>query len=97
MSTRSRKKTMDLSDAGIKAELLAKYRTVLVDRLTRRDLEELKSLLRNKFDPDRKMNKGYLERFAFKFREYLHEEIITREMATLEALVEMLQPGDLRS
>ncbi|HVN74498.1 MAG TPA: hypothetical protein VMT44_07895 [Methanoregula sp.] len=88
---------MNLSDAGIKAELLAKYRTTFVDRLTRRDLEELKSLLRNKFDPDRRINREYLDRFAFKMREYLHEEIITREMATLEALVEMLQPEDLRS
>ncbi|HUH78385.1 MAG TPA: hypothetical protein VLY83_00660 [Methanoregula sp.] len=85
------------TDAGLKAALMVKYRTTLVERLTEADLEELQSLLRNKFGPDRTIRQEYLEKFEYKLREYLHEETIRREMATLEALVALLRPEDLRS
>jgi hypothetical protein len=89
-------KTADRTgDDALKSSLMAKYRTSLVEKLSPRDLEELQFFLKNKFDADRTINPDYLIRFMFKLREYFHEETLTREMASIEALVERLQPEDL--
>jgi hypothetical protein len=80
----------------LKTSLLAKYRTIFVDRLSPRDLEELKVLLKNKFGSDRSIHPDYQRRFELRLRDYFHEEILTREMASVELLVEKLGPEDLK-
>jgi hypothetical protein len=80
----------------LKISLLAKYRAIFVDRLSPRDLEELKFLLKNKFGPDRTINPEYLRRFELRLRDFFHEEILTREIASIELLVEKLGPEDLK-
>jgi hypothetical protein len=79
----------------LKSALIAKYRTSFVGKLSRKDLEELQFLLRNKFGEERTINPEYLTKFMFRLRKYFHEETLTREMASIEALVENLRPEDL--
>jgi hypothetical protein len=78
------------------SSLVAKYRTIFVDKLSPRDLEELQILLKNKFAADRTINQDYLRKFELRLRDFFHEEILTREMASIELLVERLRPGDLK-
>jgi hypothetical protein len=79
----------------LKSALIAKYKTSFVEKLSRKDLEELQVLLRNKFGEERTINPEYLTKFMFRLRDYFHEETLTREMASIEALVESLNPEDL--
>lgn len=79
----------------VKTALMARYRTSFVGKLNRRDLEELQFLLKNKFSEERAINPEYLDRFMFRLREYFSEEVLTKEMAGIEALVSLLRPGDL--
>ena len=69
---------------------------MFIDKLTETDLAELKSLLQHKFNPDRTMDPGYRIRFEAMLRNFLHEEILTREMASIEELIDRLRPEDLR-
>ena len=78
-----------------KEVLVNKYRKMFVDKLTPSDLEELQFLLKNKFDADRVIRQEFLLKFEFRLRDYFHEEILTREMASIETLVEKLMPEDL--
>jgi len=77
-------------------DLVERYRTILVDRLTRADLEELRFYLRNQFDAKGNLDPEYKEKFEGKLRRYLHEEVMTREITGIEALIRVLRPEDLR-
>jgi hypothetical protein len=76
--------------------LLDRYRTILVDKMTADDLRELQSFLRKEVDERGILNRVYREKFAFKLRQFLHEEILTREIVGIEALIRELKPGDLK-
>jgi hypothetical protein len=82
--------------SGAGESLVERYRTTLVDKLTQGDLEELQFYLRNQFDEGGNLNREYKEKFEWKLRRYLHEEVLTREIAGIEALVRNLKPRDLK-
>lgn len=81
---------------GEREALLDRYRTILVDKLTVEDLRELQDFLRKEFDERGNLNSEYRERFVYKLRQFLHEEILTREIVGIEALVRSLRPEDLK-
>jgi hypothetical protein len=82
--------------SGADASLVERYRTILIDRLTPEDLKELQLYLRNEFDEKGNLDREYRDRFEGKLRKFLHEEILTREIVGIEALVRNLRPRDLK-
>ena len=84
------------TQGSVKADLIAKFRTSFVDRLSKKDLGDLQFFLRHSFGKDRTIKTEYFTKFTFMLRQYFHEETLTRDMASIEALVELLKPEDLR-
>jgi hypothetical protein len=80
----------------VKAALMNKYREVFVDRLTVRDLQELQFYARKQFDENRRIDPGYRLKFEFKLRQYFPEEVLRREIASIEVLLKQLNPADLK-
>lgn len=80
----------------VKLLLLNKYRKIFVDKLSGSDLLELQDSLRHQFTGNREINMAYKARFEEKLREYFHEEILRREIVSIEVLVNRLLPGDLK-
>ncbi|MDD1665320.1 MAG: hypothetical protein LUQ32_08175 [Methanomicrobiales archaeon] len=76
--------------------LRARYKTTLVDKLTREDLEDLKFSLENQFDEHHNLNLAYKRKFEWTLRKYLHEEVLTREITGIEVLIRSLKPEDLK-
>ena len=58
---------------------------------------DLKFYLENQFDEHGNLNMKYKRKFEWTLRRYLHEEVLTREITGIEALIRSLEPGDLRS
>jgi hypothetical protein len=81
----------------LKTVLINKYRDLFVDKLTREDLDKLQFYLRREYDPERGWNREYRRKFEQKLREYMHEEILTREIAGIETLVPLMKPEDLET
>ncbi len=90
---RNREKTV--SDE-VKTSLMNKYGEMFVDKLTPHDLEELQFYLKQQYDKERGWNREYKLKFEFKLRQYFHEEILRREIASIETLLGLLQPHDLK-
>lgn len=82
--------------SGEEGPLRERYRAILVKKLTREDLRELQALLRNQFDGKGNLVRANKEKFEGKLRMYLHEEILTRELPGIEALIRGLRPEDLK-
>lgn len=80
----------------IKTTLMNKYQAMFVDKLTARDLEELQFFLKNQFNKKRQINAGFKLRFESRLRHYFHEEVLIREIVSIETLVSLLKPEDLR-
>ncbi len=80
----------------VKTLLITKYRETFIDKLTRQDLEELQFYQKNQYDKERGWNSEYRKKFEFKLRQYFHEEILLREIASIETLLGLLQPKDLK-
>ena len=78
-----------------KASLMKKYQTIFIDKLSRADLEDLQYYLRRQFDQNRIIIPAYKNQFEMKLRKYFHEEIMRREIASIETLIEQLRPEDL--
>ena len=91
---RIRKKT---APDEVKTSLMDKYREMFVDKLTPEDLEELQFYLRQQYDKELGWNSEYKLKFEFKLRQYFHEEVLKREIASIETLLGLLQPQDLKS
>jgi len=89
----TRKKT---ADEEIKTSLMDKYRETFVDKLTRQDLEELQLYRRKQYDKERGWNDEYRQKFELKLRTYFHEDVLRREIASIETLLMLMQPGDLK-
>jgi len=79
----------------IKTTLMNKYRAMFVDKLTRQDLRELQFYLKNQFDEGRRLNAEYKLKFEARLRQYFHEEILMREIVSIETLLSLLKPEDL--
>ena len=86
----------ELSDE-LGTDLRARYRTTLIDKLTRKDLEALKFYLRRQFDEHGHLSSEYKGKFEWTLRKYLHDEVLTREITGIEALIRVLQPEELKS
>ena len=80
----------------MKTSLMNKYREMFIDKLTPQDLEELQFYLRQQYDEKRGWNSEYKLKFEFKLRQYFHEEILRREIASIETLLGLMQPQDLK-
>jgi hypothetical protein len=81
---------------GAERSLVERYRAILVDRLTREDLGELMFCLEHQFDEHGNLDMEFKRRFEWTLRKYLHEEVLTREITGIEALIRSLEPGDLK-
>jgi hypothetical protein len=90
---RAKKKT---ATDEVKTSLMTKYREMFIDKLSPQDLEELQFYLRQQYDNEHGWNNEYRLKFEFKLRQYFHEEILTREIASIETLLGLLQPQDLK-
>lgn len=75
--------------------LMNKYRSILVDRLTAEDLEELRLCQRRCFNSKSGHNREFLRRFVMKLREYVPDEILRYEITGIESLVMLMRAEDL--
>ena len=80
----------------IKKMLMNKYRDMFVDKLTQQDLRELQFYLRNQFDEKRRINAENKLKFESLLRRYFHEEIMRREIVSIETLLSLLKPEDIK-
>ncbi len=80
----------------VKTSLMNKYREMFIDKLTPQDLEELQFYLGHQYNEKLGWNSEYKLKFEFKLRQYFHEEILRRELASIETLLELMQPQDLK-
>jgi len=82
---------------GIKTTLMNKYQEMFVDKLTQQDLRELQFYLKNQFDEKRQLNAEYKVKFETRLRQYFHEEVMRREIISIETLLGLLTPEDLKN
>ncbi len=90
---------MDVKESSsdkMKMSLMNKYRETFIDKLTLRDLEELQFYLMKQYDKTSGWNSEYRLKFEFKLKQYFHEEILRCEIASIETLLGLLQPQDLK-
>ena len=87
----------DQSSGDVKTTLVTKYREIFIDKIKQQDLDELKFYLTNQYDPDLGWNRGYKLKFESKLRQYFQEDILRREIVSIEALISLLDPEDLTS
>ena len=85
----------DSSLKNLKSSLMNKYRDMFVEKLTRHDLEELQSCLKKQYDRDHGWNHEYRVKFELKLRRYFHEEVLKREITSIETLLSLMVPQDL--
>ncbi len=80
----------------IKQTLMNKFRAMFVDKLTEQDLRELQFYLKKQFDEKRRINVEFKLKFESRLRQYFHEEIMRREIVSIETLLSLLKPEDLK-
>lgn len=80
----------------LKTTLMNKYKDMFVDKLTQQDLRELQFYLKNQFDEKRQLNAEYKLKFESRLRPYFHEEVMRREIISIETLLGLLTPGDVK-
>lgn len=81
----------------IKTTLINKYKEMFVDKLTQQDLRELQFYLKNQFDENRQLNAEYKLKFESRLRQYFHEEVMKREIISIETLIGLLKPEDVKN
>jgi len=86
----------NLSD-DIKTTLMNKYKEMFVDKLTQQDLRELQFYLKNQFNENRQLNTEFKLKFESHLRQYFHEEVLKREIISIETLLGLLRPEDVKS
>jgi hypothetical protein len=84
------------SEDDIKTSLMNKYREMFIEKLTAKDLDELRFLLKKQFNKESGWNNAYKLKFESKLRQYFHEEVMRREIASIEALLGLIEHQDLR-
>jgi len=80
----------------LKTTLMNKYKDMFVDKLTQQDLRELQFYLKNQFDEERQLNAEYKLKFESRLRQYFHEEVMRREIISIETLLGLLTPEDVK-
>jgi len=80
----------------LKTTLMNKYKEIFVDKLTQQDLRELQFYLKNQFDENRQLNAEYKLKFESRLRQYFHEEVMRREIISIETLLGLLTPEDVK-
>ena len=73
-----------------------KYKEMFVDKLTKQDLKELQFYLKNQFDENRQLNAENKLKFESRLRQYFHEEVMWREIISIETLLGLLTPEDVK-
>ncbi|MDD1679720.1 MAG: hypothetical protein LUO93_11130 [Methanomicrobiales archaeon] len=81
---------------SLKETLIQRYRTSFIEKLTAKDLAELKRYVRKEFDKEGNIIPEYRRKFEEKLRCYFHESVLEREIVNIEALVRELSPEDLK-
>jgi hypothetical protein len=81
----------------IKTSLMNKYGEIFIDKLTTKDLDELQFFLKKQYDKQSGWNKEYKLKFESKLRQYFHEEVMKREIASIETLLGLLSRRDLKN
>ena len=90
-------KNADAAFAEIKGSLVERYRESLIGRLTPQDLSEFQSYIRGQYNPVKGWDARCRRKFETKLRQYFTEEIIRREIAGIETVLQLLTPEDLRA
>ena len=85
----------DSSSDDVKTLLMNKYREIFIDKLSQQDLDELRFYILNQYDQNLGWNREYKLKFESKLRHYFHEEILRREIVSIEALIRLMNPDDL--
>jgi hypothetical protein len=80
----------------VKSSLISKYRDIFIAKLSPEDLRELQFYLKNRFRENRTLDADYTVKFEEKLRQYFHEEILKREIVSIETLLTLLRPEDLK-
>ena len=97
MTTGMKKKAREKNDSReIKKSLMNKYREMLIDKLTPEDLDELQLYMKKQYDEKGGWNQKYRLKFEEKLRQYIHEEILKREIASIETLLGLINHQDLK-
>jgi hypothetical protein len=94
--TKKRLTSNESHSDDIKTTLMNKYKEIIVDKLTQQDLRELQFYLTNQFDEKRQINAEYKLKFESKLRQYFHEEVLWREIVSIETLLGLLKPEDVK-
>jgi hypothetical protein len=87
----------ELPSDEMKQSLMNRYRETLIRNLTRQDLAELQTYLKGQYDPGKGWNHKNRLKFESKLRQYFHEEIIRREISSIEAVLKLLTLEDLKN
>jgi hypothetical protein len=97
MTAGIRKKTPEKTgEDDIKKSLMNKYGEMFVDKLTSEDLDEFQFFLKKQYDKESGWNNEYKLKFESKLRQYFHEEVMKREIASIETLLGLLDRRDLK-
>jgi hypothetical protein len=81
---------------ALKTTLMNKYKDMFVDKLTQQDLRELQFYLKKQFDEKRQLNTEYKLKFETRLRQYFHESVMRREIISIETLLGLLTPEDVK-
>ena len=84
------------SSVEIKTSLMNKYQETFIDKLSLQELNELKFSLKNQYDQRSGWNRDYKLKFESRLLHYFHEDVLRREIASIEALIRLLNPDDLK-
>jgi hypothetical protein len=81
----------------IKTSLMERYQESFITKLTPQDLDELRYYLRKQYDKEGGWNSNYRLKFEAKLRHYFHEEVMKREIASIETLLGLIDHQDLKT
>jgi hypothetical protein len=81
----------------MKQSLVNRYREILISKLTPQDLAEFQVYLRGQYGPGTGWNHENRLKFEAKLKQYFHEEVIRREISSIEAVLKLLTLEDLKN
>ena len=87
--------TEQRAKADLKWYLLNKYRTLFINKLSLQDLDELRYYHKRQYTTKNGWDEEFLQKFVLKLREFIHDDILKREIAGIETLVTFMKPEDL--
>lgn len=96
MVTKKQKNPKKKPEETIKTSLMNRYGESFIAKLTPQDLDELQFYRKKQYDKEGGWNSEYRLKFESKLRQDFHEEILTREIASIETLLGLINHRDLR-